>query len=155
MLIKQFINRTIKLSKKSIRHSVNEYDCGSSGKLIESLLVPKKYRHTKNVSDMPKLELKTKNEDTSSNNLNLTKYTDFKNAFKRTYNKIKDNLALVYYFKNDNNIHLTRMFIFKKLDFSLYARYLQINTRKNELKHNMTFINLKKCYDSYELIELK
>ena len=153
MSVKQFINRTIELSKKSITCSVNEYNPGAIGDLIESLLI--KDNHKKNTSDMHKLELKTKSEDTSNNTLNLTHYSCFaKDKFLRTYNKIKDNLALIHYDSFKDNIKLTRMCIFTKLDRRLFALYLQTHRRHNEVKHNMSFNNLKKCYDSYKLYNL-
>ena len=153
MSIKQFINRTKELSKTSIACSVNKHNPGAIGDFIENLLIKDNHRY--NTSDMHELELKTKSEDTSNNTLNLTKYSCFaEDKLLRTYNKIKDNLALIHYDSFKDKIKLTRMCIFTKLDRRLFALYLQTDRRPDVIKHNMSFNNLKKCYDSYELYNL-
>jgi len=118
--MKKFIDRVKQLSKKGIDYPIGIKHHGKVGSYLHDILVENP--HNKNESDMKSLELKTKYIK-KQNVIGLANYSDPKNCFKQTTNKIKKGLAYLTYDVKKNKIYLKSLTMFSKFslkDFSLY-----------------------------------
>ena len=143
-----FINRAKKLEPFSCPIKTN--NTGAIGIKIENKLIPK--GHRKNISDIPMLELKTKNIK-SNKTLSLAKYSNPNNTFINTFNKIKDNLMLIYWKKLKNKIHPIKIEVYSKLNKSLFAIYCSEVRRKAKINYIVQASKLKLMYDKHIIYE--
>ena len=149
--IDKFIDRAKQYSNKGIECPIDrKFNVGAVGKVIENNII--EYTHRDNKSDMPKLELKTKNIN-SNNTISLAKYTDYNNAFNRTFNKVKDNLALIFYYIKNDKIYFDKMSLFTKLNKSLFATYLSPVIRGEQINYTIGVANLEKVYNECRVYE--
>jgi hypothetical protein len=151
--IVKFINRAKRYSNKGIKCPISsKWNYGAVGNDVEKILI--KDVHRDNKSDMPKLELKTKNIN-SNNTMSLAKYTNSDNIFNKTFNKFKNNLALIFYYIKSNKIYFDKMILFKKMDKGLYATYLNPIIRPREVNHTISINDLKKIYNKHTIYEYR
>ena len=141
-----FINRAKKLEPFSCPTKTN--NTGAIGIEIENKLIPN--AHRKNISDIPMLELKTKNIK-SNGTLSLAKYNNPKSTFNNTFNKVKDNLMLIYWKKLKNKIHPIKIELYSKLDKSLFAIYCSEVRRKAIINCTVQASKLKIIYNKHKI----
>ena len=141
-----FINRAKKLEPFSCPTKTN--NTGAIGIEIENKLIPN--AHRKNISDIPMLELKTKNIK-SNGTLSLAKYNNPNSTFNNTFNKVKDNLMLIYWKKLKNKIHPIKIELYSKLDKSLFAIYCSEVRRKAIINCTVQASKLKVIYNKHKI----
>ena len=139
----KFINRAKKLEPFSCPNNTN--NTGAIGIMIEKKLILNV--HKENKSDMPMLELKTKNIK-SKGTLSLAKYTNPSNTFIRTFNKVKYNLMLIYYNKIKHKIYPIKIELYSKLNKSLFAIYCKEDRRKDYINCTISTNKLKTVYNN-------
>ena len=145
-----FINRAKKL--EPFICPIKTKNPGAIGIEIENKLILK--GHRKNISDIPMLELKTKNIK-SNKTLSLAKYGNPNNTFINTFNKVKDNLMLIYWKKLKNKIHPIKIEVYSKLNKSLFAIYCSEVRRKAIINCTVQASKLKLMYNKQIIYEYK
>ena len=142
-----YYNRAKKLEPFSC--PIKTKNPGAIGIEIQNKIMPN--AHNKNKADIPNLvELKSKNIK-SNGTLSLAKYNNPKSTFNNTFNKVKDNLMLIYWKKLKNKIHPIKIELYSKLDKSLFAIYCSEVRRKAIINCTVQASKLKVIYNKHKI----
>jgi len=127
----------------------NKKNSGEIGNFLEKFFIDN--IHKKNSSDIPNLELKTKNIQASSKYISLATYTNPKNALERTYEKIKNHIGYIEYEYLNRKIYIRRFTIFKKCDIKEFRKAVNIRGGK-EFSLNISANYLPIVFKSYDKV---
>jgi len=136
-------------TNRTIRYHSDEWSCkddGRYGKIIEQFHLEPGTVHGECKADMPGLELKSKNINTKSNDINIAYFKRPENdagvnMVIQAYNKIKDNLVFeeFYFDKETSEIQIKRATLYQGLTldnfrFNVKMRNMSFDVNKNDLK---------------------
>jgi hypothetical protein len=140
-----------------IRYPLSEHnyrDDGAIGKKIELVHLEPGTVHGKCEADMRGLELKSKNLNAKSNNINIAFFTNLIDMFPRTYEKIKDRLGFEEYeFEpGSNQIIIKRFTIYEDLNYEKFRHYVQMSMRNKGTSFDINKNRLKDMYEHTTVI---
>ena len=130
--ILSFVKRVY--TNKEIQFELDEYnrkDDGAIGKKIEEVHLEPGTVHGKCESDMPGLELKSKNINSKSNDINIAFISDPTDMVDRVFNKIKDRIGFEEFEFDEelNRVVIKRLTIYENLSFENFRIGVRFTNR--------------------------